>query len=264
MILVQLSDPHVVADGRLAYGVADTVAMLHAAVDTIGGLDPAPDAVLVTGDLVDRGESAEYEVLRHVLARLPVPVHLVVGNHDDRDALRDVFPDWPELHVGGPFVQYVTDHGPIRLVVLDSHVPGEPGGRLCPDRLAWLDDVLARERDRPTVLAVHHPPFRTGIAHMDAMALDDPAGLAAVVARHGQVERVLCGHLHRPIHARFAGTIASTAPSPAHQVALDLDPEAPAAFTLEPPGLAVHTWIPGTGLVSHQVPVGRWGRHPFA
>ena len=86
---------------------------------------------------------------------------------------------------------------------------------------------------------------------MDAIACRGAEALAAVIARHGQVERVLCGHVHRPVTLRWAGTVASIAPSVAHQVALDLRPGAPSAFVMEPPALQLHLWLPGQGLVSH-------------
>ncbi|HTZ76948.1 MAG TPA: phosphodiesterase, partial [Stellaceae bacterium] len=123
---------------------------------------------------------------------------------------------------------------------------------------------LAAAPNQPTLVMMHHPPFATGIAHMDVHALKEPAGFAAVIARHPQVERILCGHLHRTIDHRFAGTIAGTAPSTAHQLVLDLDPAAPAEFTFEPPGYQLHWWRDGIGLVSYTAIFGDWpGPYPF-
>ena len=150
--------------------------------------------------------------------------------------------------------------------MLDSLLPGEPGGRLDADQLAWLDAVLAAAPAAPTLVALHHPPFVTGIAHMDAMALAsaDAEALGAVIERHPQVERVLCGHLHRSISRRWRGTIAQIAPSVAHAVALDLRPDGPAAWTREPPGMLLHWWRPDAGLVTHLQPVGPFARTLFA
>jgi 3',5'-cyclic AMP phosphodiesterase CpdA len=133
------------------------------------------------------------------------------------------------------------------------------GGALCAERRDWLAAQLEDARDRDVVIAMHHPPFATGIPFMDAGGLvsGDAAALAAIVERHPNVQRVICGHLHRPIHARFAGTIASTAPSCAHQVELTFDPAAPAAFTFEPPALALHA-LTASGLVSHQLYIDRF------
>lgn len=129
--------------------------------------------------------------------------------------------------------------------------------RIRAQRLDWLAQRLAEDA-RPTVIAMHHPPFATDIAHMDTIGLlEGAAELEAIVRRHPQVERVLCGHLHRPIQARFGGTLASTCPSPAHQVALDLRPEGPDCFVMEPPGYQLHAWRGGR-LVTHTVVLGDW------
>jgi 3',5'-cyclic AMP phosphodiesterase CpdA len=104
---------------------------------------------------------------------------------------------------------------------------------------------------------MHHPPFLTGIEHMDKSTLDNAAAFAEVVARHPQIERILCGHLHRVIDRRFAGTIAGTAPSTAHQFALNLAPDAPLRFKFEPAGYQLHLWQ-GGALVTHTAAFGDW------
>jgi 3',5'-cyclic AMP phosphodiesterase CpdA len=261
MLIAQLSDLHIKPPGRRAYGVVDTAQMLSVAVADVAAR--APDAVLLTGDLVDAGRPEEYAHLRRLLAPLACPVYVIPGNHDDRDALRAGFADHAYLPRAG-FLHYAIEAHAVRLIGLDSTEPGEAGGRLCATRLAWLADTLARAPTTPTIVFVHHPPFATGIAHMDKIALADPAPLAALIARHAQVERLLCGHLHRPIQTRWAGTLASTAPAPCHQVVLDLAPDGPAAFALEPPGYQLHLWRPDTGVVSHTVTLGRYpGPYPF-
>ena len=264
MLIAQLTDLHIKPSGRLAYGVVDTTAYLTAAVADLTARRPAPDAVLLTGDLVDAGRPEEYARLRALLAPIRCPVYVIPGNHDDRAALRAGFADHTYLPKGDGFIHYAIDDHPVRLIGLDTTEPGEAGGNLCAARLDWLAEQLARAPARPTILFLHHPPFPTGIAHMDKIGLVDPAPFAALVARHPQVERVLAGHLHRSIQARFAGTLASTAPATCHQVALELEPEAPAAFYMEPPGYQLHLYVPGTGVVSHTVTVGRYpGPYPF-
>jgi 3',5'-cyclic AMP phosphodiesterase CpdA len=263
MIIAQITDTHIRPAGRLAYRKVDTTAYLTRAVQHLLGLDPRPDVVVATGDLVDAGRPDEYRRLRALLTPLTMPVYLVPGNHDDRGALREVFADHAYLPRTG-FVQYVVEGFPVRLVALDTLVPGQPGGLLCAERLAWLDARLAEAPERPTLIFMHHPPFRTGIHHMDAMGLAGGDAMRDVVARHRQVEAVVCGHLHRPIQVRWGGTIASTAPSTAHQVALDLRDHGPAEFVLEPPACQLHVWTPGVGLVSHTSYVGDFdGPHPF-
>jgi 3',5'-cyclic AMP phosphodiesterase CpdA len=264
MLIGQISDLHIKANGKLSYRVVDTAGMLARCVEHVRALKQRPDVLLVTGDLVDFGKPEEYATLKALLAPLPMPYYLIPGNHDERGALRDAFPEHGYLRQWGPFVQYAIDDWPVRLVALDTVIPGQSGGELCVDRLAWLEATLAAQPRKPTIVVMHHPPFRTGIGHMDRMGLADASGLAAVIARNPQVERVLCGHLHRPIQVRFAGTIASTCPSPAHQVALDLDREAPSRFVMEPPAYQIHQWSAATGMVSHTAFIGEFaGPFPF-
>ena len=140
--------------------------------------------------------------------------------------------------------------------MLDTLLPGHDGGALRAARLAWRAATLADGHDRPTVIAMHHPPFRCGIGFMDDLNLDGAALLAAVIAGYPNIERVLCGHVHRAVQTRFAGTIASTCPSTAHQIALDLRHAAAAAYMLEPPGFQLHRRTANDGLVTHTASVG--------
>ena len=260
MLIAQISDTHIKGEGVLAYGRYDTSAFLARAVDHILHLSPRPDLVLATGDLVDGGTPAEYARLRHLLAPLPMPVYLIPGNHDDRDALRQAFPDHAYMPREG-FIQYVVDAGPLRLIALDTLIPKAPGGRVDRERVEWLDARLCEAPSTPAVIFMHHPPFPTGIDYMDGIGLEGADMLAEVVRRHPQVERVLCGHLHRTIQARWAGTVAMTAPGTAHQVGLDVREQVGLSLTLEPPGYAVHLWKPGVGLVSHVATVGDFPSH---
>jgi Icc protein len=258
MIVAQLSDPHVVAPGQVLYGRVDTPACLARAVAEINNLDPLPDVTVVTGDLVGHKEPAEYEHLRRLLAPLRMPVFLIPGNVDSRDLLRATFGNDGYLPKDG-FLQYAVEDYPLRLVALDTHIPGEGGGELCDERLAWLDRTLAEAPEKPTLLLMHHPPFATGIERMDKAGLRNSEAFAAVVARHPQVERILCGHLHRAIDRRFAGTVAGTAPSTAHQMRLDLRTGSTSLrFMLEPAGYQLHLWREDTGLVTHTALIGDW------
>jgi 3',5'-cyclic-AMP phosphodiesterase len=263
VIIAQITDTHIREAGTLAYRRVETGGYLARAVEHLLAMTPRPDVVLATGDLVDTGGVAEYRRLRTLLRPLPMPVYLIPGNHDDRTALREVFADQPYLPREG-FLHFVVEGWPVRLIGLDTLVPGNGSGLMCADRLGWLAARLDEAPDRPTVIFMHHPPFATGIVHMDALGLAGAEGLAAIVARHPEVERVLCGHLHRPIQVRWAGTVASTAPSTAHQVVLDLAEDAAATFAMEPPACQLHVWRAGTGLISHTSYIGHFdGPYPF-
>ncbi|KVU29770.1 phosphodiesterase [Burkholderia ubonensis] len=265
MLLAQISDLHIKRPGQLAYQRVDTAAALARCIARLNALEPRPDAVLVTGDLVDFGRDDEYRHLRDLLAPLEIPYYLMVGNHDDRAALRRAFADRPEWQ-DGEFVQYAFDVGAVRVLALDSQVPGASAGDLCDARLAWLAAQLDASRDRPVIVALHHPPFASGIGHMDALRLAPAAAakLDALLRGYPNVERVLCGHVHRTMFARFGGTIASAVPAPAHQVAFDLRDNAPSAFRLEPPAFAVHRHTPDAGVITHHVYVDEGdGPYPF-
>ena len=254
VLLAQITDCHIVEPGDLMSDRVDTAAMLRAAVADVTAMTPRPDVVLATGDLVNDGRPAQYEHLGEILADLTMPVYPIPGNHDVRDGIRKLFPDVvpPVMPAdsASDWVDYVVDEHPIRLVGLDTTIPGEPGGRLEPEQLVWLDEQLAREPDRPTLIFQHHPPFATGIDWMDRVGLENGRQEADVVARHPQVELLTCGHVHRAVHTRFGGTTASCWPSTCVQIALALD-GTPYGLVDEPPGYALHRWDAQEGVASH-------------
>jgi Icc protein len=265
-LLIQLSDTHIRLPGQLAYRRVDTSAHLAQAVAAVNRLPQRADAVVVTGDLTDFGRADEYAQLRNLLEPLGCPVYLMPGNHDDGAELRRAFPDHAYLHQGdGTRVRYAVELGGLRLIALDTTVPMAAHGELDDEQLAWLDAELAQAPATRTIVALHHPPFATRIGHMDDIGLvHGAAALAAVIARHHQVERIISGHLHRSIQARWAGTIAMTAPSTAHQVALDLAADAASAFMMEPPGFLVHAWSGTAPLITHLAYTGDFeGPYPF-
>lgn len=264
MLIAQISDLHIRMPGQKAYRVVETDRYLPPAIEALNRLDPAPDVIIISGDLTDFGKPQEYRHLKNMLDALSAPYFLMPGNHDARDALLETFSDHEYLRGTDGFVQYAIESYPLRLLMLDTVVPMQSHGALCETRLAWLQEKLAEQPERPTVIAMHHPPFVTGIAYMDAIGLlEGSAELERLVASYPNVERVICGHLHRTIFQRFGGTIASTCPSPAHQIALELRPAGLAGFVMEPPGFHLHDWRHGT-LVTHHAYIGEYpGPYPF-
>jgi Icc protein len=251
-VLAQLSDPHVDA-GPGGHGSAEALA---AAVDAVLALDAAPDAVLVSGDLTHRSDARSYELVRELLAPLPMPVHVLPGNHDDREALRAWFTeDTPAGANREPF-QYVVRVGVLRLVVCDTTVPGRDDGRLDAGALAWLERSLAAEPGVPTIVAMHHAPLLTGIGAMDAVGLpaSDREALGALLARSPAVRRVVGGHVHRACFGVLGGCPVFACPSTHLQVRLDPGPE----IVLEPapPSFALHAVPAGGDVVTLVQPVG--------
>ena len=258
MTIVQMTDLHVVARDRLCYNRVPTNAQLAQAVAHINTLDPRPDAVIVSGDVTDHGRAEEYELVREILAPLIPPVFVVPGNHDRREELLKAFASDGYMPPDSPFVNYVINRFPLRLVGLDTTVPNHDGGMMCEERLRWLDDTLSSRPDSPTLIFMHHPPFRSGVQWMDAAGLHGSRMMEEVVARHPQVVRIACGHLHRPIYLGWAGTLVSTSPSTCHQLPLNLTGHGGLEYTMEPRAVQIHIWDDSYGLVSHlsYVPAG--------
>jgi 3',5'-cyclic AMP phosphodiesterase CpdA len=257
MLIAHISDTHVTPPGQRLAGRLDSAERLMQAVRTIQALDVRPDCVLATGDLTDRGEAEAYAVLRRTLASLPMPVYAIPGNHDRREPMRQAFADcaWMTPEAGTPLCYCVQLAG-LTLIALDTLVEGEDYGMLGERQIEWLDERLHEAKPQPVVIMLHHPPIDSGIAIMDAMKLCDAERFGDIVARHGNIERILCGHLHRSMHMRWRGTLVSVPSSTVEQVRLTFAPGAPLATIQEPPGLQLHYWAPDQGLVTHNVPIG--------
>ena len=254
MIIAQISDMHLRPEGDLAHDVADTAAGLAGAVARLCAMEPPADAVLATGDLVDFPGPEAYRQLRELLAPLPMPTYLIPGNRDARGALRAEFAKDGYFPADGPFLHYVIDEHPVRLIALDPVIEGAKSGELCAERLAWLEARLAEAPGRPSVIFMHHPPFKTGVPFMDDQDFGGAEALEELVRRQPRVERILCGHLHRPIQCRFGGTIAAVCPSTAFHMPLDLRPDIDLALVLEPPAGFLHVWRQA-GMVTHLLPL---------
>jgi 3',5'-cyclic AMP phosphodiesterase CpdA len=263
MRLLQLSDPHVRAPGDPLAGRVETLPFLERAVAAANRMTPAPDAVLLTGDIVDQMAPEEYRLVRTALERIACPLFLLPGNHDSRAGCREFLAPYLGEARSADCLAYVIDRFPLQIVMLDSVIPGRGEGLLGAGQLAWLEGVLREGPARPTLLALHHPPFEVGIGFMDRLGLTDRQDLARVIGRHPQIVGVVAGHVHRTIVGRVAGAVVLTAPSTAHQIPLDLTPDGPEAFVFEPPGFLLHEWD-GRALRSHHGYIQDFGkRHAF-
>jgi 3',5'-cyclic AMP phosphodiesterase CpdA len=266
-IVVQVSDLHL-REGADGAGPAER---LTRALAQVSALQPYPDAVLVSGDVVDAPSRAAYEQARDLLGSLGVPIHVIPGNHDDRDMLRaHLAPGTAGTGGGGGYgaeplgdgapVNFAVDCGELRLVGCDTTVAGHDGGALGAAQLSWLDETLRSEQQSPTLLAMHHPPVLTGVRVMDAIALAaaDRAPLEAILDAHPQVRAITCGHVHTTMSTSFAGRPLLICPSTNSTVRLDLRPrdDLPFVESDQPVGFAVHTFVDGR-LVSHVQGVAR-------
>jgi 3',5'-cyclic-AMP phosphodiesterase len=244
-LVAQLSDPHIGAE----WHEEDPLEGLRAVVETVAALPHRPDAVLVSGDLSEHGSPAEYAAVSETVAAIGAPVHVIAGNHDDRASLRAAFGLPGED--GGP-VQWAADLGPLRLVGLDTTIPGKAAGALGAEPLRWLDAELARAPDQPTLLAMHHPPIATGVAPWDAIGLPpaDRTALARVLDDHPQVRRIVSGHVHQTITASIAGRPVLATPSTYLQAQLNFGAAEIELAPGQPRGFALHALV-GRDIVSY-------------
>ena len=254
LLIAQITDLHIDdRSPRVNPLKGDTRERLSRVVAYLNAFEPRPDLVLTTGDLTDFGTAAEYAALRSILDRLDMPNFIIPGNHDRRDALREACSDHGYLPRDG-FLQYVIDGYPVRLIGLDTLVPGQEGGALCSDRLAWLEDRLCEDEVKPTLIFMHHPPYVTGMPQLDDVNCRGGDRMAKIVARHHNVAGIVCGHLHRATSVRFGGTVAVSVPAVAPELALILGTRARPNYVPSPPQFGLHL-LSATGLVTHIVAV---------
>jgi len=242
-VLAQISDPHL--------GDDEAAAAFSAAIELVARFEP--DAVLVSGDIANQASVAVYEQARELLAPLSAPVYVLAGNHDDPELLH--------RHFGQPD-SWVETVGELRLIACHTSIPGRDDGALGAERLAWLETQLAADTETPTILAMHHPPIRTGVPVIDDLALAeaDRVALGELVARSPQLKRIVGGHVHRAATGELAGCPVFVCPSTSLQLALDLD-ATEITLIREPPCVALHV-ADGGALTSHLQPVGDYGE-PF-
>lgn len=244
MVIAQISDTHILAKSSDDAAGASRAENLRRCIADINR--QGVDVVVHTGDSVHNGLAEEYAHLREILAELEAPLFLIPGNRDRQGVLRAALDHLSYLPRNGDFLHYVVEDFPIRLVALDSVAAGERKGVFCAQRLAWLEETLAREPDRPTILFMHHPPFDIAEHYVGGYRRpQDAEDLAAVVGRHPQVQRLLCGHVHCFHREPWGGTVATTMPS----VAVDLRKEVDAAIEAAPLYL-LHVASSDGGLVS--------------
>lgn len=230
---------------------------LKQVLETIHALQPRPAAIIVSGDLVDRGEEREYVELKKIFDLVKIPLYLGMGNHDLRQPFMRLF-NPPLYEVDGDgFVQYEVDFGDIRMVMIDTLDEGHESGAFCEKRARWLKKTLNRRPNMPTMIALHHPPVPSGIHWMDAREAQGwQKRLANVVKDRKQVRTMMCGHLHRAFHSSFANQIVSCSPATSIQLTLNLTevdlrvPDGREILVEEPPGFALHMWDKGA-LTTH-------------
>lgn len=240
MLIAQISDLHIAAPGTKTYGVAAMDDKLKAVIAHLNTCQPRPDVVLVTGDLTNAGSGAETAYARQLLEGLEMPYFVMAGNHDSAGVMAQVFDETRFPPAAGDQGDYVLDDFAVRLIGMDSTCSGGPGGQLSTDQLAWLDKELAGAPDKPTFVCMHHPPVCCGVPETDEDGFEASSKLGEIIARHSHVERILCGHIHLPVQARWNGTLVCAAPSIGMHLDVELSGDAPSRFVLGDPAYLLH------------------------
>lgn len=253
-LLAQLSDPHV----EVGRGDVESARALGAAVAAVNALRPRPTAALVSGDLVNDPGARQYERVHELLGDLAMPVFVLGGNHDDRDALREYFAlaDGSTGSPGAPF-RYSVRVGGLRVIACDTTVPGTDAGAFDLERRIWLEAELAADTETPTIVAMHHPPLVTGLTALDEICLPraDRVAFEEQLAAHPQISRVVAGHVHRGAFGVLGGCGVLTCPSTYLQAPLEIGMK-DVRLQAEPPAFALHALLEGGQVVSHLQPVG--------
>ena len=255
MLIAQISDLHIARWGKKTFGVAPMAENLFQCVEHINKLNPPPDLVLITGDIANEKTEAEVEQAAAILSGLRYPYYVIPGNHDGRSSLLSVFDHQICPTESDEFIHYSIEGHDLRLIGMDTLIPDAPGGEICDTRAAWLDKKLSEAATKPTVLFMHHPPLNFGVAETDIDGFIGAEKLGEIIEKHGNVVRILSGHIHLPAFAQWHGTIVSTAPSIGMRLLLDLTLELPSGFILENPGYQLHYWTPDQKLVTHTIKV---------
>ncbi len=236
MLIAHISDFHVFADApETALVRADAADAARKVVADIAAHQPPIDAVLFTGDLTDGGSSADYALLFDILKPLQMPIFIVPGNHDKRCRMRAAFGETIPFEPG-PALNYAAQIGDLRILALDTLVNGEIHGAIDPVQMDWLAGKLSQPHAGPTIIAMHHPPFPSGITKLDEMALQDgQKALSRLIAAYDGQLLILAGHIHRPFQAIWQGAFCQVGGGPSFQHALDLRPHAPEPGSIAEP-----------------------------
>ena len=242
MKFVHISDIHLVPEGTALYGAVPSD-RFESCLRDIEDYHGDAAFCVISGDLAEFAEPEAYRYLKARLARFPVPTHLMIGNHDAREAFLATFPDHPVDGAG--FVQHHLDNEIGVFLFLDTTRDGADAhdGQLCQARLDWLRARLEQAGDRPVYIFMHHPPFDIGIPYVDDIKLIEADGFAEALGTGRNVRHVFYGHVHRMTYVCWRGIPFTSLPSLNHQIALVADSVA-SEYCDEPPAYAVVTLAP--------------------
>lgn len=232
-----MSDLHLMPEGETSMTL-DTGVRLEQAVDSVIARFSDFDFCILAGDLADLGQKAAYERLKAIIARMPIPTYITLGNHDDRAAFLDVFgADFANAQTGK--VDKAFDHEGYRIIMLDSSEPGRVDGVLTPVQIDWLRARLMEALDRPVIVVLHHNANALHIA-ADRIRMLEPDAFIAALKTHPDVRQVIAGHVHLTSTAFWRGLSFTTLAGGHYSVGFNVDqPEKPFRRIAGPGQMAV-------------------------
>jgi Icc protein len=234
--LIWLTDLHLIEPGKDWPQGVDPLARLRVCLEEIRTLHSDAERMVISGDLIQLRNPGAYGILREELKRMPTPCRLLVGNHDERDALLEIFPEIDDID---GFVQGADDLDGERLLYLDTlAADGKHHGELCPARMRWIGEQVRSADERPLLIFLHHPPCDIGVPALDRLRLVDAEALARLIRRRRGATHLFCGHVHRNASGLWAGHPFATLKSPHVQFDLDMT-GSKLVRSKEPPGYGV-------------------------
>ncbi len=240
MIIAHITDFHVGRIIQTSTSPIDLHDKMLNAIAHLRGLKPQPDLIMLTGDLSNHGNEADYIRVRETLDTLNVPIYIIPGNHDRRDRLRRIFPDH-DYWTDEKFLHYTIEEYPLRIIALDTLLEGSHEGMMDQERLDWLEARL-QEDGRKTAVFMHHPPFKTGLYYPDTLMCRNGDAFGDVIARYPHIQAIICGHVHRDVTTFWRGVPAYVTGSATFANGLILYPVDDVDPLFEPPTCRLFVW----------------------
>ncbi len=255
LIIAQITDTHILPKGQewLCKEETEVDNRLRLVIEHLNSLSPQPDALLLTGDTIEKGGQEAYRYLKEILRPLSMPIYIIPGNHDDREEMRAAFSEKVYIPSEG-FIQYIIDDYAVRLIGLDTHVPHQDYGLLCKQRLQWLEENLKLNPLKPTLIFMHHFPVKVGSKCFDNMICRMEGDFEKLIRSSRCVIGIVAGHYHTMCTTLFGGKVCFIAPSvaPTHYFATDEDRYV-TAIDLTSPSFVLHRWGGGFQMVSESI-----------
>ena len=243
-LLIQITDTHILPPGKILYDSVDTALHLRETVQGINRMRPLPDVVIITGDLVEQGGIDGYRHFIELIKPLKMPVYVIPGNHDDPQTMAGAFAGTPYFPVSDDTFQYGIENLPFRILALNSRCDGSELPELGKKRLSWLKHQLDSS-DKPTLIALHHPPMTTGIELIDMGGSEWFQGLKSLLAEYKHVKLVICGHCHTDLCGRIGQVPVYMAPATAHRLIASRGIDIAPSTIIAPATPTLHQFIDG-------------------